>query len=229
MVADDVHAINSAIREGRPGVPLILMGHSWGSLVVQSYIGRKADEKTLDACVLSGTRGPGGFKTRAGVPVMAAIAAVRGQRKGSPLARALADGPYNKAFAPNRSKFDWLSRDEAEVDAYANDPLCGKLCSSGFYRDLALGLSRAHRPDVMSNIPRDLPIYIFCGSADPVGDWSESPTALVKAYRALGVADMEFVLYPGARHEPLNETNRDEVTANLLAWILRLASRAAEG
>jgi alpha-beta hydrolase superfamily lysophospholipase len=133
----------------------------------------------------------------------------------------MADGPYNRPFRPNRTPFDWLSRDEAEVDAFFGDPRCGKLCSTGFYRDLVSGLCRIHRPKAMSEIKKDLPVYIFSGSADAVGDMGASPTALVNAYRSLGIKDLEFVLYPGARHETLNETNREEVTDNFVSWIKR--------
>jgi alpha-beta hydrolase superfamily lysophospholipase len=152
---------------------------------------------------------------------MAFIAALRGRRKGSVISWAVADGPYNKPFRPNRTSFDWLSRDEKEVDAFIADPLCGNLCSSGFYRDLLAALAHIHRPESIEQIDRHLPIYIFGGSADPVGEMGASPTALVDAYRAIGVQDLEFVLYPNARHEPLNETNREEVTENLLAWIVK--------
>jgi alpha-beta hydrolase superfamily lysophospholipase len=219
-VTADVDRINTEIKKQNPGVPLFLLGHSWGSFIVQNYLEQYPDAG-LSGCILSGTRGPGGFKVRAGVPVMALLAALRGQRKGSRLARAIADGPYNKPFRPNRTPFDWLSRDEKEVDAYINDPCSGNLCSSGFYRDLLRGLAAIHRPEVMEKIRTGLPIYIFAGSADPVGEMGASPTALVNAYRAMGVQDLEFVLYPDARHETLNETNREEVTGNLLAWILR--------
>jgi alpha-beta hydrolase superfamily lysophospholipase len=152
---------------------------------------------------------------------MTALVAVLGSRRASSLARALADGPYNKPFRPNRTASDWLSRDEAEVDAFIADPLSGQLCSVGFYRDLLRLLNRIHRPTALEGIRRDLPIYVFSGSADPVGEMGSGPTALVNAYRGLGIGDLEFVLYPGARHEPLNETNREEVTENLLSWIIR--------
>jgi alpha-beta hydrolase superfamily lysophospholipase len=137
------------------------------------------------------------------------------------LAHTLADGPYNKPFKPNRTPFDWLSRDEKEVDRYVEDPLCGQLCSAGFYRDLTGGLKAIHRPRAMKGIPADLPIYIFCGSADPVGEMGRSPTKLVNVYRSNGVKDLEFVIYPEARHETLNETNRNEVTRDLINWLLR--------
>jgi len=219
-VSADIDDINREIRKTHPDIPLFLLGHSWGSFVVQNYIENK-DCGEIAGCILSGTRGPGGLKIETGKLFMTLLAFVYGQRRKSSLARAAADGPYDRPFRPIRTSFDWISRDEAEVDAYVNDPLCGCLCSVGFYRDLALGLSQIHRPEAMARIRRDLPVYIFCGSADPVGEMGTSPTALVNAYRSLGVKDLEFVLYPGARHETLNETNRDEVMNNLLSWICR--------
>jgi alpha-beta hydrolase superfamily lysophospholipase len=219
-VTADVDFINREIKKQYPGIPFFLMGHSWGSFIVQNYIEQYATEG-ISGCILSGTRGPGGFKVRAGVLPMALLAALRGQRKGSSLARAVADGPYNKPFRPNRTPFDWLSRDEKEVDAYIQDSCSGNLCSTGFYRDLVRGLVTIHRKEAIEKIRVDLPVYVFSGSADPVGDMGASPTALVNAYRAMGLRDLEFVLYPDARHETLNETNREEVTENLISWILR--------
>jgi alpha-beta hydrolase superfamily lysophospholipase len=221
-VTADIRLINGEIRKTRPGLPLFLLGHSWGSFIAQNYI-EQYDKNggRIDGCVLSGTRGPGGFKIKAGDLLMTALAALWGQRRGSPLARAVADGPYSGPFRPNRTSFDWLSRDEAAVDAFVNDPRCGNLCSSGFYRDMVRGLFRIHRSEALARIRRDLPVYLFSGSADPVGDMGESPTALVNVYRSLGLEDIEFVLYPDARHETLNETNREEVMDNLVSWILR--------
>jgi alpha-beta hydrolase superfamily lysophospholipase len=225
LVTADIDAVNRFIRERRPGLPLFLMGHSWGSFLVQNYIesygGLNTGTGTLAGCVLSGTRGPDGIKIRFGAPFMAFISRLTGPRRFSAAARAVADGPYNKPFRPNRTSFDWLSRDKTEVDRFIDDPLCGTLCSAGFYRDLIGLLDRIHRPECMVRIDRRLPFYIFAGSADPVGEMGASPTALVEAYRAMGVQDIEFVLYPDARHETLNETNRDEVMENLLTWILK--------
>jgi alpha-beta hydrolase superfamily lysophospholipase len=218
-VTADIEALNRLIRGERPGIPLFLLGHSWGSFIAQNYLENYGG---VDGCILSGSRGPGGgLRVSLGAPFMVLLTALGGSRRVSRLARSMADGTYNRFFRPNRTLFDWLSRDEGEVDAYISDPFAGQLCSAGFYRDLAGLLNRIHRPLFMENIRRDLPVYIFSGSADPVGEMGKSPTALVEAYRSLGIRDLEFVLYPEARHEPLNETNRDEVTENLLAWIVR--------
>jgi len=217
-VTADIHNINVEIRRERPDTPIFLFGHSWGSFIVQNYM-TYTDDLKIDGCILCGTKGPGDFMVMAGLPLMIMLSTLKGQRKGSRFARSVADGAYNKPFKPNRTFFDWLSRDNEEVDKYVDDPLCGFLCSTGFYRDLAKALYNIHRHDVMARINRSLPVYVLSGSADPVGDMGKSPTALVNIYRDIGVKDCEFVLYPGARHELLNETNREEVMDNLLSWV----------
>lgn len=231
-VTADIDILNRAIRKQYPDVPIFLLGHSWGSFIAQNYIenfeGRPSaygeDPVFLSGCMLSGTRGPDGFKVTAGAKFMAILAVLLNIRKGSSIAKALADGSNNKAFRPNRTEFDWLSRDEKEVDSYAADPCCGFICSLGFYLDMTSALVRIHRPEEMGKIRKELPIYIFSGSADPVGDMGVSPAALVVAYRHRGIMDLETVLYPEARHETLNETNRDEVTESLISWLLRHCS-----
>ncbi|GHV71222.1 hydrolase [Spirochaetia bacterium] len=217
-VTADIEALNRIIKKEWPGVPLFLLGHSWGSFIAQNYLENFGH---IDGCILSGSRGPDGLKVSLGAPFMALLALLRGSRNASLLSRSMADGSYNKPFKPNRTASDWLSRDEAEVDAFIADPFSGTLCSAGFYRDMIALLNRIHRPQFFEGIQRNLPVYIFSGSEDPVGEMGASPTALAEAYRALGMKDLEFVLYPGARHEALNETNREEVMENLLAWIVR--------
>ena len=226
-VTSDLHAIHGEITGTMPGVPLFLFGHSWGSFIAQNYI-EEYPQAGISGCILCGTKGPGKFRVKAGIPVMKLLTFLRGQRNGSNLAKALGDGSYNKFFRPNRTALDWLSRDEKEVDLFAQDPLRAPLCSTGFYRDLARGLARIHRPQAMARINQNLPVYVFSGSADPVGEMGAGPTALVNAYRSLGVKDLEFVLYPGARHEVLNETNREEVMDNLLSWIQRHSNKTRD-
>ncbi len=221
-VLRDLETIGDTIEAARPGVPHFLLGHSWGSFLAQAYI--EWPGARFAGCVLSGTRGPAGAVMAVGAALARVVSAI-GSRRYSPLLRSLADGQYDKPFRPNRTPFDWISRDEAEVDAYVADPLCGFRCSAGFYRDLTRLLATIHRREEMARIPTGLPIFVFGGSADPVGDMGASPAALVEAYRKLGIKDLEFVLYPQGRHEMLNETNRDEVSATLLAWLDRRISR----
>jgi len=224
-VTSDIDILNKAIREEYPKLPIFLMGHSWGSFIAQNYIenydGKVENPVVLAGCILSGTRGPDGIKIAIGAPFMSFLAFILGDRHPSRIAKAMADGPYSKAFRPNRTNFDWISRDEKVVDAYVSDPYCGMLCSVGFYRDMAKALKRIHKTEEMAKIRKDLSVYIFSGSADPVGDMGASPAALAVAYRHRGITDLETVLYPDARHETLNETNRDEVHGSLLSWLLR--------
>jgi alpha-beta hydrolase superfamily lysophospholipase len=234
----DIDILNKAIRKEYPKLPIFLFGHSWGSFVAQNYIENydgHADGMSdslasgenspihagLAGCILSGTRGPDGLKITLGSAFLTFYAFIVGERRPSSIARALADGPYTKAFRPIRTNFDWLSRDEREVDAYANDIFCGKHCSLGFYRDMGRALKRIHKTEEMAKIRKELSVYIFSGSADPAGEMGKSPSALAVAYKHLGIRDLETVLYPDARHETLNETNRDEVQESLLSWLLR--------
>ncbi|MDR2663628.1 MAG: lysophospholipase [Treponema sp.] len=204
-----------------PAIPFFILGHSWGSFLVQGYLEDRDGSLPLSGCILSGTRGPGGAAVTLGAPLLAVLAFLKGCRRPSKIAVALSMGSYNKPFKPNRTPVDWLSRDEGEVDAFLADPLCSQPCSSGFYRDMIGGLAAIHRDKAIARIDPALPVYVFCGSADPVGEMGRSPAKLVNAYRARGIKDLEFVLYPDARHEPLNETNRDEVTEDLQSWLLR--------
>ena len=219
FVTKDIHSLNREICKNRKNIPVFLLGHSWGSFIAQSYIEEYSDDLLVNGCILSGTKGPGDIMVKTGGPFLSLIAAINGQRKTSRAVWSIADGAYNKSFKPNRTAFDWISRDYAEVDKYVSDPFCGFICSSGFYRDLTKLLNQIHLSKSMTKINHNLPVYVFCGSADPVGDMGKSPTLLVDEYRNLGIKDLEFVLYPGARHELLNETNRDEVMDNLLSWI----------
>jgi alpha-beta hydrolase superfamily lysophospholipase len=218
LVTGDVEAINRRIRQERPGVPLVLLGHSWGSFIAQYQAEWYGN---IDGLILSGTRGPNGRKVAFGTVFFTMIARLAGPRRELTAVRKAALAFCNRSFRPNRTPFDWLSRDGEEVDGFMADPFCILSYSAGFCRDMLRGLQAVHRAEAMERIRRDLPVYIFAGSADPVGDMGKSPTALVNACRSMGMGDLEFVLYPEARHEILNETNREEVMDNLLSWILR--------
>ncbi len=218
-VVQDLIAISKQIKQEYPQLPLILFGHSWGSFLAQAYIEKEG--ALLSGCILSGTRGPGGPVIFLGACLASLVAFFKGGRTFSPLLYSLSDGAYNVPFQPARTKFDWLSRDPERVDAYIQDPLCGFPCSAAFYRDLLWGLRAIHTPKAIQNIPSTLPILIFAGTSDPVGEMGRSPTRLVDAYKQEGIQDLEFILYPEGRHEMINELNRTEVFHHLLSWINR--------
>ncbi|MDR2521806.1 MAG: lysophospholipase [Spirochaetaceae bacterium] len=215
----DIDSVFAEIEKARPGLPRFLLGHSFGSFLAQGYIAYS--KRPLAGCALSGTRGPGGAPLVAAAHFFNLYRFFRGRRHRSRFAASLVLGANNKPFRPNRSAADWLSRDSAEVDAYLRDPLCGGLCSAGFFRDMVWILQKIHTSSAMAKIKKDLPLYIFSGSDDPVGGMGKSTGCLLARYKQEGLSDIEYVLYPNARHEPLHEINRGEVMANLVEWLDR--------
>jgi alpha-beta hydrolase superfamily lysophospholipase len=216
-IVRDIDGINTAIKKERPGVPVFILGHSWGSFLVQLYI--ETFSANVDGCILSGTRGPGGIDTAFGAIFLPLYTMVCSPRTRSRFILKLAKGNYNKAFMPARTAIDWCSRDSLEVDKFLADPLCQHLSSAGFYRDMVTLLIKIGKASEMKKIRRDLPVYIFSGNADPVGKMGAGPSKLVRKYKNLGITDIEYVLYPGARHEVLHETNRGEAVLNLIKWL----------
>lgn len=216
VLEDQVELIAFEKRE-HPGLPFVLMGHSMGSFFVQRLM--QTHGAQLSAVVLSGSAGKPNLLASAGRLIARMARLRRGPRGHSPLIRALAFDAFNKPFNPKTTRFEWLSRDRAEVDKYANDPLCGFDCSTQLWVELLDMLGELARPELQARIPSKLPVYVFSGSEDPAGDFSKSVKQLVGALRAAGVTDVTSRFYEGARHELLNETNRAEVTADLLTWL----------
>lgn len=216
-VAEDFVTVFDAATDEFPGIPRVLFGHSMGSMLARHFATKHSAD--ISALILSGTAGDPGVMGKAGKVVATLESKVRGKRTPSPLMNKLVFGEYNKAFKPNRTDFDWLSRDEAEVDAYIADPQCGKVFSSGFYVDLLSGLDRINAEEHVATVRRDLPILLIAGDRDPVGANGKGVQAVGAQYEKVGVSDVTVILYPGARHELLNETNRDEVTEGILSWL----------
>lgn len=221
----DTHAVNRDVAKRHPGLPIVFLGHSMGSFVAQALL--FTHPKDVVACALSGSNGRPGPLARAG----RAVARVERLRLGplghSPLIRALSFDEFNKAFEPNRTRSDWLSRDPAEVDRYEADPLCGFDCDVQLWMDFLDALDASvHRRSNQERVPRDMPIYLFAGDRDPVGEFGAGVRRLYDEYRRVGIRDLTIKLYPGARHETLNETNREQVTNDMLAFAKRAVASA---
>ncbi len=218
-VMEDLHGLALRVKAERPGLKLFLFGHSMGSFIAQGFISRHGG--MLAGCVLSGTAGRTGPIAGVGRVLAGLGCLIAGEKARTPLLDKMSFGAFNKAFMPVRTPFDWLSRDPAEVDAYIADPRCGFICTFGLFRDLLGGLAWMQSPAAMAAIPKGLPLYLFAGEKDPVGAATGSFDALAAEYRSLGIVDLEARKYPGGRHEMLNDTAREQVTAELLAWFER--------
>ncbi|TQM54625.1 alpha/beta hydrolase [Humibacillus xanthopallidus] len=216
-VIDDLHSVTARARHEQHGVPVFLLGHSMGSFIARGYAAQYGSE--LAGLVLSGTAGGAGALGKVGVLVASTQARLRGHTHTSGLMNKLSFGQYNSAFKPTRTDFDWLSRDPAEVDKYINDPDCGFVFSAGGFADLLRGLAMANDDRTVALIPKDLPIFLTSGDQDPVGAKGKGVQQAADQLKRLGVRDVTVTLWPDARHEILNELNRDEVELEILEWL----------
>jgi alpha-beta hydrolase superfamily lysophospholipase len=198
--------------------PIVLFGHSMGSFLAQSVAAREPGR--IQALVLSGSTFGARMRLRTGRLLARLVTRQAGGRGKSPLLNRLGFASLNKRFAPNRTEFDWLSRDDAEVDRYVDDPHCGMPLTNRLWHDLLGGMLDVMSLDNLRRIPKWLPILITGGDSDPLGG-RRGQTLLLRAYERSGHTDVSLKLYPGGRHEMLNEINRDEFTEDVLAWIDR--------
>jgi len=216
-MVEDEYLLTKLMKEKYPNLPYFILGHSMGSFISQRYIEEYGKE--LNGVILSGTAGPNPLLLVPGKLVAKLVMLLNGLKKKSSFLNNLSFGTYNNAFKPNRTAFDWLSRDEKEVDKYIEDPFCGFVCSSSLYYFLSKGMLQMHKKSNLILIPKSLPVFIVSGSKDPVG--SQTVPNLYKLYLKIGMNDVEMKLYENARHEILNEINREEVTRDIISWINR--------
>ncbi|MBC3270664.1 alpha/beta hydrolase [Pseudomonas sp. SWRI81] len=215
-VLGDLASLNQHIGQQHPGVPIILLGHSMGSYLAQGYLLHHS--ASLQGAILSGSN----FQPVALYRAARQIARLEKLRQGgkgrSALIEWLSFGSFNHKFKPVRTRFDWLSRDPLEVDRYASDPLCGFRCTNQLWIDLLGGLQQISKASNLAQIDPGLPLLVIGGECDPVSE-GKRLTDLANALRAAGSQHLHLKIYPQARHELFNETNRDEVSADVLAWI----------
>src|SRR5690554_349321 len=212
-VVDDLNRVLLDTRERFPSIPLTLLGHSMGSFIAQSCA--QQHPESLDRLVLSATnRIPKTELWVSGV-LIGAIRKIHGKHHRSPTIAKMSFGKFNRMFRPNRTDCDWLSRDTAQVDRYIADPLCGFECSTSLWKDFIHGMLSI-RP---STWRKDLPVHLFSGSDDPVGEMGEGVSRHLEDIRRAGVKETSLRLFEGGRHEMLNETNAEEVREHVLSLL----------
>lgn len=216
LVVGDLKSLTDIIREKHPGLPVFLLGHSMGSLLSRSYV--FSHGQYLQGLILSATAGDPGLLGRLGIVVARIEVLLRGKKAKSPLLDKLSFGKFNDAFKPNRTPFDWLSREECEVDKYIADPHCGLIFTTGFFRDLLRGIKSINAPSNISKVPKNLPIYLISGSKDPVGGDTKGVQQVIQQYDKAGITDLSHRFYEEGRHEILNEINKEEVYEDIIGW-----------
>ena len=217
LVTADIRQLRVIMGEKYPGIPYFLLGHSMGSFLARTYLCQFPG--TVDGCILSGTGQEKPALVAAGKAVASAICAARGPETVSTLVDKLSLGAYNDQFKPTRTTADWICRDEAVVDAYLKDPFCTFKPTAGMFRDMMGGLQLIASEKALSRMDPRTPVYLFSGDQDPVGSNGAGVKKVYGFFKDHGTADLTMKLYPGGRHEMLNEINKGEVYANVLAWL----------
>jgi len=193
------------------------MGHSMGSFIARSFLIRYSG--AVDGAIIMGTGWQNPLILAGGLAVAAVECRRLGCRATSDLVTNLAFGSYNKAFAPNRTKCDWLSVNEENVDRYIADPMCGQDATVGLFRDMLGGFRFNQNPENLRRMDPSIPVLFIAGKDDPVGEMGKGVERSAKAFRAAGMQQVETLLFPGLRHEILNESCRAEVYDALLRWL----------
>lgn len=216
-VIEDVEAVHAHIKAKHPNLPIAVLGHSMGSVIAQNFLIKNSNQ--VDAALLLNTGAQGGPLLTVFRTILKIAIALKGSDVPALMAERLTFADWNKKFAPNRTKFDWLSRDEKEVDKYVKDPLCGFTVSNGLWRDVTNGIKIAANNKNLKKIRSNLPIYLIGGANDPCTENGKHMDKLHKRLIACGNKNTTLNILPNTRHESLNEINRDEVTKQIIKWL----------
>ncbi|MCM1144521.1 MAG: alpha/beta hydrolase [Blautia sp.] len=219
VLVRDVHRLKKIMQEQYPGVLYLILGHSMGSFILRNYLFRYGSG--INGAVIVGT----GMQPKGTVLAAKTITAVQklfcgGKHVGKFIDK-LAFGNYNQKFKPARTAFDWLSREEANVDNYIADSLCGFVFTLNGFAALFQLIYNLHDKKNVESMPKELPIMMIAGADDPVGDYGKGVEKVYQSYLDCGMQNVQMKLYEKDRHELLNETDRERVYEDIYRWILQ--------
>lgn len=216
-VVKDLVALHDLTAARYPGLQYVLFGHSMGSFLVRTYLIDYPDK--YDCAILSGTGHQGRLLVGCGCLIAQSIVRRKGYDSDGLKLNKLSMGNYLKKIPHPRTPFDWLSTDPAQVDKYAADPLCGFTAKAGLYADMLGGIRYVTDMANISRMDPTKPVLFLSGSEDPVGEYGKGVQRAFACFQKAGGKDVELKLYPGGRHEMLNEINRQEVCRDILRWL----------
>ncbi|WP_028505875.1 alpha/beta hydrolase [Ruminococcus sp. FC2018] len=211
-VVKDMYKLTRMMKKSYPEVPYFIFGHSMGSFLARAFV--TCYHRALDGAVFCGTSGGQGG-TEAMLTMLDIAKRIHGEKYKGEFFNKLAFGSYNNGISPRNSDFDWLSRDTANVARYCNDKRCGFTFTINGFENLIKMIWYVSNDKWYSSYPKDLPTYLISGSADPVGNYGKG---VLKVFNNLNLynCNVEMKIYKDARHELLNEINKDEVYSDVL-------------
>ncbi len=213
----DEEVLRLAMHENYPELPIIVFGHSMGSFMARTLLIRYPD--AFNAAIISGTGNQGAALVNGGLFMGNLVTGLKGAHHYSKFLNNLAFGSYNKIYDNPKTEYDWLSRDEANVQKYIDDPLCGFIPSCSLFRDMMTGVKFITNKKNLTAMNKDMPVYFMSGDMDPVGECGKGVQKAYNNFLEAGMKDVSIKLYPGGRHEMLNEINKDEVYTDILTWL----------
>lgn len=216
-VVRDEEVLRLAMHENYPELPIIVFGHSMGSFMARTLLIRYPD--AFNAAIISGTGNQGAALVNGGLFMGNLVTGLKGAHHYSKFLNNLAFGSYNKIYDNPKTEYDWLSRDEANVQKYIDDPLCGFIPSCSLFRDMMTGVKFITNKKNLTAMNKNMPVYFMSGDMDPVGECGNGVQKAYNNFLEAGMKDVSIKLYPGGRHEMLNEINKDEVYTDILAWL----------
>jgi alpha-beta hydrolase superfamily lysophospholipase len=215
-LVEETHMVTEFIKKNEKNKKIFILGHSMGSFVTRKYI--QIYDKDVVGVIISGTGDSQGILGVVGKGIAKSISGVKGKKYKSKLLDDMSFGSYNNKFKPVRTKMDWLSRDEKQVDMYIKDEACGFICSAWTYVDILNGISMVSSKKNIKKTRNELPILFISGEKDPVGNGGKGVRKVYEKYYCAGL-QVQLKLFSEARHEILNETNKEEVYKYILEWI----------